>query len=201
MIYETLQILKEQLGDYFLEIGLENKIELHNIALWEPGNSEADKINDRVILTLIRLEEETILKNTPHYKLSDNKTEYKNPPLHFNLYLLIAANFMNTDEPYADSLQYISAVIEFFQGKKVFTSANTVYNRDNIAYKPLDDFRFNLEIYSPTFDELNNIWGTLGGRQLPSVIYKVQLIQVERDINLAASGVITQIGGNLKNKN
>ena len=61
----------------------------------------------------------------------------------------------------------------------------------------LDYFKFNLEIYTPTFDELNNIWGTLGGKQLPSVIYKVQLIEIERDKKLAESEVITHIGGTL----
>ena len=115
------------------------------------------------------------------------------PPLHLNLYLLIAANFKNYDT----SLISISKVIEFFQGKKVFTSSNTVYNRDNVAFEILDDFRFILEIYSPSFEELNNIWGTLGGRQMPSVIYKVQLIQIERDKKLAESKIITHIGGTL----
>ena len=98
---------------------------------------------------------------------------------------------------YDTSLISISKVIEFFQGKKVFTSSNTVYNRDNVAFEILDDFRFILEIYSPSFEELNNIWGTLGGRQMPSVIYKVQLIQIERDKKLAESQIITHIGGTL----
>lgn len=193
MIYETLQILKEQLENYFSEIGLGKIIVLENIALWESGSDDATRINDKVVVSLLKLEEEITLKNVPHYKLADTKTEYKNPPVHLNLYLLVAANC----DTYDKSLRSISKVIEFFQGKKVFTSGNTVYNRNNVSFDVLDYFKFILEIYTPTFEELNNIWGTLGGRQMPSVIYKVQLIQIERDKKLAASEVITHIGGTL----
>ncbi|NCB26089.1 MAG: DUF4255 domain-containing protein [Bacteroidia bacterium] len=193
MLYESMHILKEQLDSYFRDIGLNRTTELQNIALWESGNDEESRLNEKLVVTLLRLEEEATLKNSPHVKVNENKSEYRNPPLHLNLYLLIAANFKNYDT----SLISISKVIEFFQGKKVFTSSNTVYNRDNVAFEILDDFRFILEIYSPSFEELNNIWGTLGGRQMPSVIYKVQLIQIERDKKLAESKIITHIGGTL----
>ena len=193
MLYESMHILKEQLDSYFRDIGLNRTTELQNIALWESGNDEESRLNEKLVVTLLRLEEEAPLKNSPHVKVNENKSEYRNPPLHLNLYLLIAANFKNYDT----SLISISKVIEFFQGKKVFTSSNTVYNRDNVAFEILDDFRFILEIYSPSFEELNNIWGTLGGRQMPSVIYKVQLIQIERDKKLAESKIITHIGGTL----
>lgn len=197
MIYETLQILKEQLENYFSEIGLGKIIALENIALWESGSDDSARIDDKVVISLLKLEEELTLKNSPHYKLSDTKTEYKNPPVHLNMYLLISANC----DFYDKSLRSISKVIEFFQGKKVFTSGNTVYNRNNVSFDVLDYFKFILELYTPTFEELNNIWGTLGGRQLPSVIYKVQLIQIERDKKLAASELITHIGGTLNDFN
>ncbi len=197
MIYETLQILKEQLENYFTEIGLGKIIVLENIALWESGSDDALKLSDKVVFTLLKLEEEVTLKNSPHFTVKDSKTEYKNPPVHLNLYLLISANC----DTYDKSLRSISKTIEFFQGKKIFTSANTVYDRTNVSFDVLDYFKFNLELYTPSFEELNNIWGTLGGRQMPSVIYKVQLIKIERDKKLAASEVITHIGGNLKDFN
>ncbi len=199
MIYETLQILKEQLEDYFQQIGLGKIIDLQNIALWESESIDEASFNNKVILTLIRLEEEATLKNRSHFKVNDLKSEYRNPPVSLNLYLLISANFVpsTSGDAYEKSLRCLSAVIEFFQGKKVFTSANTVYNRTNVSFDVLDYFKFNLEIYTPTFEELNNIWGTLGGKQLPSVIYKVQLIEIERDKKLAESEVITHIGGTL----
>ncbi len=195
MIYETLQILKEQIETYFTEVGLGKIIILENIALWESGSANASKVEDKVVITLLKLEEEVTLKNIPNYKIKDNKTEYKNPPVHLNIYLLISANC----DTYDKSLRSISRVIQFFQGKKVFTSGNTIYNRTNVALDVLDYFKFIVELYTPGFEEMNHVWGTLGGRQLPSVIYRVQLVQIEQDKKLAESGLITHVGGELNN--
>jgi hypothetical protein len=196
MIYETLQILKEQLEVYFSDEGLGKIIALENIALWESGSEDASKVVGKVILTLINLEEETTLKNIPNYKVREGKTEYKNPPVNLNLFILISANC----DTYDKSLRSISKIIQFFQGKKTFTSSNTVYNRTNVAFDVLDYFKFIMELYTPSFEELNYVWGTLGGRQLPSVIYKVQLIKIEQDKKTAESNAITQVGGALNDK-
>ncbi len=197
MIYETLQILQEQLENYFVEVGLGKIIALENIALWESGSEDATKLDGKVVLTLIKLEEETTLKNTSNYKIKNGKTEYRNPPVHLNLYLLISANC----DTYDKSLRSISKVIQFFQGKKLFTSTNTVYNRTNVAFDVFDYFKFIMELYTPSIEELNQVWGMLGGRQLPSVMYRIQLIQLEQDKKLLTSEVITHVGGDLNDIN
>ncbi len=193
MIYETLQILKEQLETYFDSVGLGKIVILDNIALWESGNDDASRLEGKVVLTMLKMEEEATLKNVPNYKIKDGKTEYRNPPVHLNLYLLVSANC----ETYEKSLRSISKTIQFFQGKKVFNASNTVYNRNNVSFDIFDQFKFILELYSPGFEELNNVWGTLGGRQLPSVIYRIQLIRIEQDKILETSELISQVSGGL----
>lgn len=195
MIYETLQILKEQLEEYLNNAGFGKNVVLDNIALWDPnGQGNSSKIDKKVVITLLKIEEEPTMKNSMNYRINNNKTEYKNPPVHLNLYVLISSNF----DDYDNSLRSISKVIQFFQGKKVFTSANTVYNRTNVSFDVLDSFKFILELYSPGFEELNYVWGTLGGRQLPAAIYRIQLIKIEEDKLYSSSNVITQIIGDLK---
>ena len=196
MIYETLQILKEQLDKFLIDEGLGKIVVLENIALWESGSTDATKIENKVVLTLLKMEEETTLRNSPNFKIKNGKTEYKNPPVHLNLYLLISANC----DTYDKSLRSISKVIQFFQGKKIFTSSNTIYNRTNVAFDVLDYFKFVLELFTPSFEELNNVWGTLGGRQLPAVIYRIQLIKLERDKKRSSAPVITHVGGTLNDK-
>lgn len=193
MIYESLQILKEQVENYFVEVGLGKIVVLENIALWESGSENATKVEDKVVLSLIKIEEEKTLKNLPNFQIKNDITEYKNPPINLNIVILFSANC----ETYDKSLSSISRIIQFFQSKKIFTSGNTVYNRTNVALQDIESFRFVVELYTPGFEELNHIWGTLGGRQLPSVLYKVQLIQIEKDKTLATTGVITQINGEL----
>ena len=197
MIYEALQIISEQLDNYLSSQGLSNLVKLENIALLDSSSENAANVNGKVVLTLLNLEEDSTQKNLPNFKVRNGVTEYKNPPVHLNLFLLISANC----DTYDKSLRCISKTIQFFQGKKVFTSTNTVYNRTNVAFDQLDQFRFNLELYTLSLEQLNYVWGTLGGRQLPSVIYKIQLIEIEQDLKLATSGVITHIGGDLNDIN
>lgn len=194
MIYECLQILKEQLSARYTELGMNNQLVLENIALFGTGGEEGSKVEGKVVLSLIRIEEEPTLKNIPNYKLKNDKVEYRNTPVHLNLYILITANC----DSYEKSLSYLSRSIEFFQGKTVFTAANTVYNRTNVAMQVLNEFKFVVSLYTPGFEELNHIWGTLGGRQLPSALYKVQLIRIEQDKKQAETGVITQVRGEFK---
>lgn len=194
MIYETLQILKEQLESYFVESGLAKNVVLDNIALWQSGDSEASRLTGKVVMTLLKLEEEPALNNNPSFSVRENRAELMNSPIYLNIYLMISANI----DSYENSLRYISKTISFFQGKNVFTHQNTVYNRSNPEIETPDEFRFSLRLYTPTFEEMNNIWGTLGGRQMPFVIYKVQLIRISQEKTISSAGIITHIGGTLK---
>lgn len=194
MIYETLQILKEELESYFVETGLGKVIVLDNIALWDFDTDEDNRFKDKVVMTLLKLEEEATLKNVSTHKVTGMSSEVKNAPVHLNLFLLVSANFGKYDA----ALINISQVIEFFQGKKVFTSSNTVYDRNNVAFQDISFFRFNVELVTPDFEALNYVWGTLGGRQLPSVMYKIQLIEIERNRKLKKGTPITRISGDFK---
>jgi len=197
MIYESLQIISEQLDNYLTAAGLKNLVALENISLLETTTENSLKLIDHVVLTLLNLEEEATLKNLPNYTvINKSTTEYKNPPIHLNLYLLISANCAR----YVDSLRSISKTIEFFQGKRVFTSENTVYETKE-DFDLLESFKLIADLYTPTFEELNYIWGTLGGRQLPSVIYKIQLVEIDRKHLTGIGKVVTTITDTLKLNN
>jgi hypothetical protein len=196
MIYEALQIISEQLDNYLTSEGLSNLVKLENIALIETTAENSDKLTGKVILTMINLDEEKTLKNQPNYKvINKQNTEYKNPPIYLNLYLLISAN-CNT---YVNSLRSISKTIEFFQGKSTFTSENTSYTTKE-DFDVLNSFKLIVNLYTPTFEELNHIWGTLGGRQLPSVVYQIQLVEIDKKELTATGPVILEITDTFKLK-
>lgn len=189
MIYEAIQIISQQLDSYLTAAGLSNLVMLENVALFETSSENTEKLTNKLVLTLLKLEEETTLRNLPNFKVIDKiTTEYRNPPVHLNLFLLISGN-CNT---YTNSLRSISKTIEFFQGKKVFTSDNTSYEPKE-DFDILEHFKLITELYSPTFEEMNFVWGTLGGRQLPSVIYKIQLVEIDRKELIGTAKVITEI--------
>lgn len=196
MIYEALQIISEQLDNYLSAEGLSNLVKLENIALIETTAENSDKVNGKLVLTLINIDEEKTLKNLPNFTvINKQSTEYRNPPIHLNLYLLISAN-CNT---YVNSLRSISKTIEFFQGKSTFTSENTTYTTKE-DFDTLSSFKLIVNLYTPSFEELNHIWGTLGGRQLPSVIYQIQMVEIDRKVLTATGPVILEVKDKLKLK-
>lgn len=197
MIFEVIQIITEQVNNYLEEIGLDKSVVPENIAFLESQNDEiTDALKNAVALTIINLDEEATLKNFPNHSIENTKTIYKNSVINLNLYLLFSAN----RDKYVNSLKDISKIIEFFQGKKFFTQANTIFNRNSSAMSNVDNFRFTVELYTPTFEELNYIWGTLGGKQLPSALYKVSMIQIERNIAQAEGQLIGEFTGITKKK-
>ncbi|MFD1604372.1 DUF4255 domain-containing protein [Flavobacterium artemisiae] len=197
MVFEVIQIITEQVNNYLDEIGLEKTVVAENIAFLESQNDTvADNLEDKVALTLINLDEESTLKNFPNHKIENTKTIYRNSVINLNLYLLFSAN----RSAYVNSLNDISKIIAFFQGKRLFTQANTIYNRNNVAMANIDNFKFSVELYTPTFEELNYIWGTLGGKQLPSALYKVSMIQIERNLPQGSGQLISKIRGTAKTK-
>ncbi|MCG8701510.1 MAG: DUF4255 domain-containing protein [Bacteroidales bacterium] len=179
MIYESLQLIVKELNNYLntIENADDDKVVLGNIALIDnhQGNDASNPLVGNIVLTLINIEEEKTLKNLPHYRKSNNNTEYKNPPVHLNMYVLISA----TSETYSNSLIYLSRIVQFFQGQNVFTPQNSPQNfAESIG---LSDFKLILDLYSLSFEESNFLWSTLGGKQYPSVVYRIRLVEIERE--------------------
>ena len=191
MLFETVQIIEEQVNSYFEECGLTKSVVAENVGILETSSDNITRIEDKVALTLLNLGEEATLKNFPNQVNQGSKVIYKNNIINLNLYILFSAN----RSTYIKSLNDISKIIEFFQGKRLFTQANTVYDRNNTSLANIENFRFTVELYTPTFEEMNFIWGTLGGRQLPSALYKVSMIQIERNILQGEGQLISNIEG------
>lgn len=188
MIFETLSILSEEVDAY---LGGELVIIENVTAIDDPPASSGDGVDDKILMTLLNIEEEKTLKNFSNTAVRNGKIQTKYPKVNVNLFVLFSAN----RKKYTTSISDISKVIEFFQGKRVFTQANTIYKR----LVPLDkvgNFHFTAELYTPSFEELNFIWGTLGGRQLPSVLYKLSIIEIERGNIIGESGPISETIGN-----
>ena len=195
MIFEVLQIITEEINNFF-DIEIEEKpVSMDNIAFIESEQGNQGETNN-VLLTLLHLQEEPTLKNVPNYEIEGTKVVYKNNKVSLNLFVMFAAN----KDTYTESLKHISKVIEFFQSKRIFTQANTSFDRDLEGMDKINDFRFTVDLFTPSFEEMNFIWGTLGGKQYPSVIYKVSVLQVERNVTQSEGSLITEINGSL-NKN
>jgi hypothetical protein len=120
------------------------------------------QIDNKLCVFLQHLEEERLIKNGSHQANAG-----MNPPMHFSLYLMFVANF--PDPNYLESLRYISLVLEFFQGMRVFDKSNTPMLSTNVE-------KISFEYVNLDFQELSNVWGLLGLKYMPSAIYKLKLL-------------------------
>ncbi|MEZ4778633.1 MAG: DUF4255 domain-containing protein [Flavobacteriaceae bacterium] len=194
MIYETLEIIKDQVSLYLEEkLSEANLLVLENIAKME--DIDITTMNDKIVLSLINLEEEISMKNLPNVNFKNGSYEYKNKPINLNLYILFSAN----RTVYTKSITALSSIIEFFQNKKVFNQLNTPLNPTITALDDVKEFKFTIDLYTPTFEQLNYVWGTLGGKSVPNVMYKVSIIKVEGTAITKKGSAITTIDGTLEN--
>ncbi|WP_138478557.1 DUF4255 domain-containing protein [Dyadobacter bucti] len=206
MIASALILLREELTAYLIAQGDPVPVIIENIGLFETGGAGA--LPQNIIVTLVNIEEESSLKNGQTFsKWPDNRARYENRPVYLNLYVLFTANFQGGVTPnngYVEALRRISLVIEFFQGKNIFTPASSSIplppELSNLADPDIASLKLKLEMYTLTFEQINHLWGSLGGRQIPFVMYKVRVVSItERSIRREVP-LIEEIETNLVTK-
>lgn len=173
MIYPSLNTLAEELNASIYEKwgatinGTAEIVQLNNIANIADEKSD---LQNKIILTLIKVEEEPTLKNSAFYvRKSAQEWGKHHPAVYLNLYLLVSV----TKKNYNESLQLLSDTITFFQAHKVFTG-----NVSNSGTDEEAKFKIMVELHDMNLQEVFEMWSNLGNKQFPSVIYKVRLLKL-----------------------
>jgi hypothetical protein len=163
-----------------------------DVAIW--GNvSQLDHpvigttLENQLILSLINLEEEATLKNGPTAFRRGSLVEYRNRPVHLNLFLLFAANYANYDT----SLRRLDQVVTYFQGHKQFDLSS--FPGAVPAMNPETELSITMELVALSLEEINHLWGALGGKQLPFVAYRGRLVVLEEDRAIAGGGDVREV--------
>ena len=140
-------------------------------SLMELDGSVTPNANNKLVLTLVNIEKDTMPVHTGAAARSrDDRFLQYAPPLYLNLYLMMSANFGAGN--YTEALKYISQAIGFFQQRPVFDQHNSPGLDKRIDKLVLD-------IENLAIPDLNNLWSLMGGRYLPSMFYKVRMITVD----------------------
>ena len=190
MILDVLQVIQTDLESYIqeqegLSVG-ERTVVIDNIAMADALGGTRSNMNDQIVMSLINLQEETTLKNSPNYRMENGRTVYQNPPISLNLFVLFSALH---PEQYVTALQRLSRVIEFFQWKKEFSFVLPARIDREI---PAKDIRVLADLYTLTFDQINHLWGTLGGKQVPFALYRMRLVAISADKQQGEGTAITE---------
>lgn len=166
MIQSVLQVLSGELNS-FLELQTE-PVERPLVilsALAKQDGTSAIQTDNRLVCTLVNIEQERTALNAPHA----NKLFRSNNPVHLNLYVLFSAYFAPRN--YQQALAAISATIAFFQSRSTFTHQDTPELPFNVS-------KIIVEMVSLDIRELSNLWSVLGAKHLPSVLFKIRMVSV-----------------------
>lgn len=189
---DALTLVLSQLNQYLHHVdgnpvGTTDPVILGNISQLD-NNTVANDLENKVVLTLVNLGEESTLKNNQAHSVTPSGSiDYHNPPIYLNLYLLFSANYTN----YTTALRRQTQVMTYFQGNNIFTLASS--SGSPLTIPATSDTSLTLDLMSLNFEEVNHLWGSLGGKQFPSVIYRGRLVMVLDQRLLDSGGIIEEV--------
>ena len=175
MIETALILLRNELINFLAEKDSASVV-IDNIGLLETPAGAS--LTENIVLTLVNVEEESTLKNQSFQKRPFIKSAiYQNPPIYLNLYLLFTCNY--SGDHYQLALRRLSYIIQFVQSRNSFSASNSVAAGTlDLSRLGIADLEFTLELYTLTFEQINHLWGSLGGRQVPFVMFKMRLVAI-----------------------
>ncbi|MFH0783123.1 MAG: DUF4255 domain-containing protein [Pseudomonadota bacterium] len=185
MIHKALDILRAGVATFLkklpdLNVSNDTVVVLSPIVKTD-GSSAVQE--NTLALTLVNIEEERIARSPSTVSIDTNgRVSHRNPEIRLNLYLMVTSHFKD----YKTALEFLSATIRFFQSKNVFTPENTP-GLDSTIEKLL------VELYTMDFEQQNHLWATLGGKYIPSVIYRVRMLILQESQKIDEQPQITTI--------
>ena len=164
MVAETIQFICDELNEYYTD-QQEPFVEMGNVALKDTLSK------DNVIATLVNIEEEKTLKNGSHYVSNGDNLSKRNPTIYLNLYVLFSCAL----DDYSKALPKIQRVLLFFQKQYVFNKENSATDfPSGVGVEKII-----LDLFTLNFEQLNHLWGIMGGHYMPSVLYKLRIVAVQ----------------------
>lgn len=196
MIDKAILLLKNELESFINLKDASVNVVIDNIGLFE--TSKGDTLTNNIVVTLVNIEEESTLKNQPALRRPViNAGIYQNPPVFLNLYVLLTCNYSGND--YLLALKRLSYIIQFLQSKNSFSASSSVTGGSiDLTEDDITDLKFTLELYTLTFEQINHLWGSLGGRQMPFAMYKLRLVAITEKAVVREVPLIEEIDTTIK---
>ena len=137
-------------------------------------------------VSLVNIEEERVNKAQQREAVNSNgMIQFLPPEVRLNLHVLIAANVAADGKNYDQSLKSLSAAITFFQSHRFFAA-------EEYPKLPAGVGKLVVELETLDYEFQNHVWGTLGGKLLPSVMYRIRLITLQLGQVAATGKAITK---------
>lgn len=135
--------------------------------LFENDGRESEQSINKLNLFLVNVSSESNARKNATTTFDGYRNVVPSKQVFLNLDVMIAANFKNSN--YSESLRYLSKTISFLQD-------HTVFDRTNSPDMPIGLEKMFLDMENMGIQELNSLWSILGGKYVPSVLYKVRAV-------------------------
>ncbi len=195
MIDQTLKFLADEINLYLaqqpgLSLGDASLVLGNASRIFDTDpNSGDNNLQNRAIISLVNVEEDRISRSHEPFTRTITGVEYAEPPVFLNLYVLFVVNMRNHEA----ATRWLSAIIRFFQHQSVFTPLS------HPALNPAIP-QLSAAMQSLSFEQANQLWSTLGGKYLPSVLYKIRQISVDEGAAMTGAGYIRSVTINDRTK-
>lgn len=189
MIDRAVALLTSRLNAYLqARIGTGEDVAVAT-ALTDASGAETVQSRNRISLFVVNLAQDTMPK-IPHDVGKSARGAVQNRPLFFNIHLMVAANF--DAERYDEALKRLSLAMLYFQGHTLFNAQNT----PEMSGSGLD--RLTVEVETLDMTTTSHLWGILGGRYVPSVLYRVRAAIIDADALIAETPRIHELDPKVK---
>jgi len=201
MVSHALTIVANEMQRHFNEAYsvpiTPSVVALGNIAEgFATGTGTQGVPRDMLVMSVVNVREENALKNLPNVVRDDVtlRVTYENQPYFLNLTTMVFA----THTVYTSAWLVLSRALRFFQSNHVFTHENVnplsiTQNAPTNALDQLEEFKLIFDLYSASMEEVNHLWGTLGGKQYPFVLFNMRLVDLKFRAVHAEGGLITDV--------
>ncbi|MFD0913348.1 DUF4255 domain-containing protein [Methylophilus luteus] len=146
-----------------------------------PATGAESATQECLNLTLVNIQEDAALRISP-VAPSHSGSAYQTPPLPLNLHVLLTA----THASYTQALLMLGRAMQFFHAQALFTEVNV--RRESLTqYAPahaldrLREFKIAFDLYSPSLQETQQVWSSLGSPAVPAALYKLRLLTFATD--------------------
>lgn len=173
--------LRAQLNEHLTRFdgSTEDVVILSNVQ--QTDGSVEPEVENKLAMFVTNFQRDALPVGKRNAQTSMARLTEKRPPVHFNIYMMIAA--CHSGKRYAQGLKLLSAAVAFFQSTPVFD------HHTSPGLDPGID-RLILDIENLDTQSLGTLWGVLGGTYLPSVLYRLRLVTVDAGAVVAEVPVI-----------
>lgn len=166
MIHTVLNVLKDQLNEYFkIKTGVDGDL----VKFIDSNNNDPITFtNNAVTPFLINVSEDRTFRKPDQFQgVTHNGIRTQiNPEIRIELLVLFVSKFGD----YSQALNFLSYVIKCFQVNRIFNQKNT----PELAGEDIE--KLFLELITLPLEEQNQVWHSLNTSYLPSVMYRVRLL-------------------------